>query len=56
MNNQKIIQVTFLRKCLIIMELEVFLGAIGAIATLICAVLGAILHRKTERIKIMEGK
>lgn len=56
MNNQKIIQVTFLRKCLIIMELEVFLGAIGAIATLICAVLGAILHRKTERIKIMEGQ
>ena len=38
------------------MELEVFLGAIGAIATLMCAVLGAILHRKTERIKIMEGQ
>lgn len=36
------------------MGLEVLLGIVGAVATLMCAVLGAILHRKTELIKIME--
>lgn len=38
------------------MVLNITLGIISAIATLICAVFGAMLHRKTERIKIMEGQ
>jgi hypothetical protein len=38
------------------MELNIILGIISAIATLTCAVFGAMLHRKTERIKIMEGQ
>lgn len=38
------------------MELSIILGIISAIATLTCAVFGAMLHRKTERIKIMEGQ
>lgn len=38
------------------MELELILGIFSAIATLVCALLGALLHRKTERIKIMEGQ
>ena len=37
-------------------ELSIILGIISAIATLTCALLGAMLHRKTERIKIMEGQ
>lgn len=38
------------------MEITILLAIISAVATLACAVLGAILHRKTERIKIMEGQ
>jgi len=38
------------------MELNITLGIISAIATITCAVFGAMLHRKTERIKIMEGQ
>lgn len=38
------------------MEITLLLGIISAIATITCAVLGAMLHRKTERIKIMEGQ
>lgn len=38
------------------MELELILGIFSVIATLVCALLGALLHRKTERIKIMEGQ
>lgn len=38
------------------MELNIILGIISAIATLTCAIFGAMLHRKTERIKIMEGQ
>lgn len=38
------------------MEINLLLGIISAIATLTCALLGAMLHRKTERIKIMEGQ
>ena len=38
------------------MVLNITLGIISAISTLICAVFGAMLHRKTERIKIMEGQ
>ena len=38
------------------MEINILLGLLSAIATLTCALLGAILHRKTERIKIMEGQ
>ena len=36
--------------------MNLLLGIISAIATLTCALLGAMLHRKTERIKIMEGQ
>jgi len=38
------------------MEITLLLGIISGIATITCAVLGAMLHRKTERIKIMEGQ
>ena len=38
------------------MEITLLLGIISAIATIACAVFGAMLHRKTERIKIMEGR
>lgn len=38
------------------MEFNLLLGFISAVATLACAWLGALLHRKTERIKIMEGQ
>ena len=38
------------------MEINLLLGIISAIATLTCAVFAAMLHRKTERIKIMEGQ
>ncbi len=38
------------------MEIKVLLGILSAFATLLCAILGAVLHRKTERIKIMEGR
>ncbi len=35
-------------------DITTLLGILSAIATVACAVLGALLHRKTERIKIME--
>lgn len=38
------------------MAINLFLGIISTVATVICALLGAMLHRKTERIKIMEGQ
>ena len=38
------------------MDVNVILGFISIVVTLLCAYLGALLHRKTERIKIMEGK
>jgi len=38
------------------MEVNLLLGFISAVATFACAWLGALLHRKTERIKIMEGQ
>ena len=38
------------------MDLNVILGFISIVVTLMCAYLGALLHRKTERIKIMEGQ
>ncbi|MCH3994900.1 MAG: hypothetical protein LKG14_06365 [Prevotella sp.] len=38
------------------MDTNVLLGFISIVATLVCAYLGALLHRKTERIKIMEGQ
>ena len=38
------------------MGISILLGIISAVATIACAVLGAKLHRKTERIKIMEGQ
>ena len=38
------------------MNLNVILGFISIVVTLMCAYLGALLHRKTERIKIMEGQ
>lgn len=37
------------------MDVNVILGFISIVVTLLCAYLGALLHRKTERIKIMEG-
>ena len=38
------------------MDVNVILGFISIVVTLLCAYLGALLHRKTERIKIMEGQ
>ncbi len=38
------------------MEINILLGLLSATATLTCAFLGALLHRKTEKIKIMEGQ
>lgn len=38
------------------MDMNVILGFISIVVTLLCAYLGALLHRKTERIKIMEGQ
>ena len=38
------------------MDMNVILGLISIVVTLMCAYLGALLHRKTERIKIMEGQ
>jgi len=38
------------------MNMNVILGFISIAVTLVCAYLGALLHRKTERIKIMEGQ
>jgi hypothetical protein len=38
------------------MNINLFLALISTIATIVCAILGAVLHRKTERIKIMEGQ
>lgn len=38
------------------MDITLLLGIISTIATIACAVFGAMLHRKTERIKIMEGR
>lgn len=36
--------------------MNVILGFISLAISLVCAYLGALLHRKTERIKIMEGQ
>ena len=38
------------------MDVIVILGFISIVVTLLCAYLGALLHRKIERIKIMEGQ
>ena len=38
------------------MDMNVILGFISLAISLLCAYLGALLHRKTERIKIMEGQ
>ena len=38
------------------MEINSVLGIVSAVATLACALMAALLHRKTERIKIMEGQ
>ena len=38
------------------MDVNVILGFISIVVTLLCAYLGALLHRKTERIKIMKGQ
>ena len=38
------------------MEINSVLGIISAVTTLACALMAALLHRKTERIKIMEGQ
>ncbi len=38
------------------MDITILLGLVSTIATLLCAFLAAMLHRKTERIKIMEGQ
>lgn len=38
------------------MDMNVILELISIVVTLMCAYLGALLHRKTERIKIMEGQ
>ena len=38
------------------MDMNVILGFISLAISLVCAYLGALLHRKTERIKIMEGQ
>ena len=38
------------------MDVNVILGFISIVVTLLCAYLGVLLHRKTERIKIMEGQ
>lgn len=38
------------------MGINILLGIISAVATLACALMAALLHRKTERIKIMEGQ
>ncbi len=38
------------------MDVNIILGFISIVVTLLCAYLGALLHRKTERIKIMEGQ
>ena len=38
------------------MEINLFLGILSAIIAVVCACLGALLHRKTEYIKMMEGQ
>ena len=38
------------------MGINILLGIISAVATLACALMASLLHRKTERIKIMEGQ
>ena len=38
------------------MEINSVLGIVSAVATLACALMAALLHRKTERIKIMENQ
>lgn len=38
------------------MDMNVILELISIVVTLMCAYLGALLHHKTERIKIMEGQ
>ena len=38
------------------MGINILLGIISAVTTLACALMAALLHRKTERIKIMEGQ
>ena len=38
------------------MEINSVLGIVSAVATQACALMAALLHRKTERIKIMEGQ
>lgn len=38
------------------MDMNVILELISIVVTLMCAYLGALLHRKTERIRIMEGQ
>lgn len=38
------------------MGINILLGIISAVTTIACALMAALLHRKTERIKIMEGQ
>ena len=38
------------------MGINILLGIISAVTTLACALMAALLHRKTERIKIMENQ
>lgn len=38
------------------MEINLFLGILSAIIVVVCACLGALLHRKTEYIKMKEGQ
>ena len=38
------------------MGINILLGIISAVATLACALMAALLHRKTERIKIIENQ